>query len=384
MSEKIKKTNWISSFKLVGKARINDNSFKIDEVSDSGWRYNNLNLGVDCGEQFGIVYANMMGGYSTKKPGIIYVHGKKDDGSDDWENQFTVDWDDRNEEDILNAIGEMCFIKVGLETTEKGNTYTQKFLSPYDAIAYIQEHLENDTVINVQGTMRYSFYKDGVSLQRNINSIFLSKAEPDNFKATFTQSILIDKDSVNLKEDVDNDKNALMIHARVLDYVKELNGVEFKGQYPLPYTFEYEFANKEMLEKVYKLLFKVKKGVTQINFEGNFVNTGATVQATMDDVTDDVKLLIAMGLYTEEEILTKYASQGNVERRCVLTRPVVRIEGDGDTKATVPQIFTERYTEEDLEIRIENSVSNSDSESIDFSTIMDDEDDDLDWLKELA
>ena len=221
-------------------------------------------------------------------------------------------------------------------------------------------------------------------MQRNINSIFLSKAEPDNFKATFTQSILIDKDSVNLKEDIDNDKNALMIHARVLDYVKELNGVEFKGQYPLPYTFEYEFANKEMLEKVYKLLFKVKKGVTQINFEGNFVNTGATVQATMDDVTDDVKLLIAMGLYTEEEILTKYASQGNVERRCVLTRPVVRIEGDGDTKATVPQIFTERYTEEDLEIQIENSVSDSDSESIDFSTIMDDEDDDLDWLKELA
>ena len=37
-----------------------------------------------------------------------------------------------------------------------------------------------------------------------------------------------------------------------------------------------------------------------------------------------------------------------------------------------------------IEIRIENSVSDSDSESIDFSTIMDDEDDDLDWLKELA
>ena len=39
---------------------------------------------------------------------------------------------------------------------------------------------------------------------------------------------------------------------------------------------------------------------------------------------DDVKLLIDMGLYTEEEILTKYASQGNLERRYILTRPVVK------------------------------------------------------------
>ena len=32
MSEKIKKTNWISTFRLIGKAKIYDNSFKIDEV----------------------------------------------------------------------------------------------------------------------------------------------------------------------------------------------------------------------------------------------------------------------------------------------------------------------------------------------------------------
>jgi hypothetical protein len=382
MSEKIKKTNWISTFRLIGKAKIYDNSFKIDEVSQNGWQYNNLNLGVDCGEKYGNVYANLMGGFSQNNKGVIYVHGKKDDGTDDWDNSFTVDWDDRNDDEILDSVGEMCFIKVGLETTEKGNTYTQKFLSAYDAIAYIHEHLENDTVINVQGNMRYSYYKDGVNMQRNITSIFLSKTEPENFRATFTQSILIDKDSINLKEDVDKERNSVKIHARVLDYVKELNGVEFKKQYPLPFTFEYEYPSKEAFEKIYKMLFKVKKGVTQINFEGNFINSGATVQATMDDVTDDVKLLIDMGLYTEEEILTKYASQGNLERRYILTRPVVKIEGDEENRVAVPQIFAERYTEDDLEIQIENSKSDSDSESLDFSAIIDD-DDDLGWLSEL-
>ena len=177
MSEKIKKTNWISTFRLIGKAKIYDNSFKIDEVSQNGWQYNNLNLGVDCGEKYGNVYANLMGGFSQNNKGVIYVHGKKDDGTDDWDNSFTVDWDDRNDDEILDSVGEMCFIKVGLETTEKGNTYTQKFLSAYDAIAYVHEHLENDTVINVQGNMRYSYYKDGVNMQRNITSIFLSKAD---------------------------------------------------------------------------------------------------------------------------------------------------------------------------------------------------------------
>ena len=382
MSEKIKKTNWVSTFRLTGKARINDNSFKIDEVSQSGWCYNSLNLGVDCGEKYGNVYANLMGGYSTSKGGVIYVHGKKEDGSDDWENSFTVDWDDRNNEDILDEIGDFCFFKVGLETTEGGKTFTQKFLSAYDAVAYVQEHLTNDTVITVQGNLRYSFYKDGVSLQRNINSIFLSKAEPENYKAVFSQSILVDKESVNLKEDIDKDRSSVRIHAKVLDYVKELNSVEFKGQYPLPFTFEYEYPSEEVLKKVYQTLFKIKKGVRQINFEGEFINSGAVVQATLEDVPDDVKVLIDMGLYTEEEILTKYAAQGNTERRYILTKPIVRIEGDEENKKAVIQMFDERYTEEELEIQIENS--NSESESpIDFSAIAD-EDDDMSWLDELA
>ena len=384
MSDKIKKTNWISSFKLVGRAKINDNSFKIDEVSQSGWCYNNLNLGVDCGEKYGVTYANLMGGYSQVKDNIIYVHGKKEDGTEDWENIFTINWDDRLDEEILDTLGDMCFIKVGLENTENGKLYTQKFLAAYDAINYIKEHLTNDTVINVQGNLKYNFYQGNVTMQRDIRSIFLSKAEPENFKASFAQSVLIDNDSINLKEDVDTNRKCVSIHARVLDYVKELNGNTVKGQYPLPFTFEYEYESEEIFKKVYKLLFKVKKNIRQINFEGDFINTGATVQATMDDVTDDVKALIAMGLYTEEEILTKYAAQGGIERRYVLTRPIVRIEGDAENKQTVPQIFDDRYTEEDLIINFSsNSDSNSDSDMWDTSAILNDDDDDDSWLNEL-
>ena len=99
MSNKIKRTNWVSTFKLIGRTKINDNSFKIDEVSESGWCYNNLNLGVDCGENYGITYVNLMGGFSKEKDNYIYVHGKNEDGSDDFTNTFQVDWEQREDEE---------------------------------------------------------------------------------------------------------------------------------------------------------------------------------------------------------------------------------------------------------------------------------------------
>ena len=56
MAEKktISKKDWVSNFNLIGKAKINDYTYKIDEHSEkSNWVYNALNLGVDCGENFG-------------------------------------------------------------------------------------------------------------------------------------------------------------------------------------------------------------------------------------------------------------------------------------------------------------------------------------------
>ena len=113
----IEKSNWISNFNLVGAAKVNDDyTYKIDQQSEkSTWIYNSLNLGIDCGEKNGVVYTEMLGGYSADGKNVIYAHGKKDDGSDDFENQITVDWEDRFDEDILSSIGDLSFITVGLE-----------------------------------------------------------------------------------------------------------------------------------------------------------------------------------------------------------------------------------------------------------------------------
>ena len=179
--KKITRENWVSSFTLIGKAKINDYTFKINEKSEkSAWIYNSLNLGVDCGEKYGVVYSEMMGGYSDNGNSIIYAHGKKDDGSDDFEQQITVDWEDRNNESVLKTIGDLCFITIGLEKTNEGKTFYKKFLSAYDAIQYIKEHLEEGMVVNVKGSIKYSSYNGKTQTKKNITSIALSKVDSEN------------------------------------------------------------------------------------------------------------------------------------------------------------------------------------------------------------
>ena len=348
----IAKKDWVSNFTLIGTPKISeDYTFKIDEKSEkSNWVYNSLNLGIDCGERTGCVYCELMGGYSADGENKVFAHGKKEDGSDDFEKQIVVDWEDRLNDDVLEEIGDLSFITVGLVKTDKEKTFYQKFLSAYDAIAYIKEHLTEDMVVNVKGNIKYSTYNDSTQVRKNITSIVLSKVDdPDNYKATFTQTILIDKDSASFKN-IDKDKGVMYIDAKVLDYVKEVNGVEVKGQYPYNKQFEFamDFSNQDACKKIMDKLFKVKKGITQITFEGEFIEGGAVVTATWDDIPDDIKDLVEMGVYTEEEALAKCTANGSRERRMVLKKPQIKMVGNEDTKVPVIQRFEERYTEEDL------------------------------------
>ena len=391
MSEKkvINRSDWVSNFTLIGKPVINDYTFKIDEKSEkSNWVYNALNLGIDCGESHGTIYAELMGGYSADGENKVFAHGKKSDGSDDFESQIVVDWDDRFNDDVLEEIGDLSFITVGLEKTDKGSNFYKKFLSAYDAIAYIREHISEDTVVNVKGNIKYSLYNDNTQVRKNITSIVLSKVDdPANYKATFAQTILIDKDSVSLKSDnIDKDKGVMYVNSRVLDYVKEVNGVEVKGQYPYNKQFEFamDFSNEAACKKIMDKLFKVKKGITQITFEGEFIEGGAVVTATWDDIPDDIKDLVEMGVYTKEEALAKCTSNGSRERRMVLKKPQIKLVGDD--KTPVIQRFEEKYKEDDLVLDyvFNNKNSNAKDDKPPFDTDEEsDADSSMDWLNSL-
>lgn len=389
----INKSDWVSNFTLIGTPKISeDYTFKIDEKSkNSNWVYNSMNLGVDCGERHGVIYAELMAGYSEENENKIFAHGKKDDGSDDFEKPIIVDWKDRFNDEVLEEIGDLSFITVGLEKTDKGQTFYKKFLSAYDAIAYIKEKLTEDMVVNVKGNLKYSTYNDNTQVRKNITSIVLSKVDDvSKYTARFTQTILIDKDSASLKN-IDKDKSVMYIDARVLDFLKEYKGIklvnakgeEKGGQFPYKKQFEFELnlENEAQCKAIYEKLFKVKKDVNQITFEGEFIEGGAVVTATLDDVPDDIKSLIGI-VYTEEEVLARCTANGNKERRMVLKKPHIKLVGDD--KTPVIQKFDGRFKESDLILDyLYNDETDSDDEPS-FDTDEETEvDDSMDWLNKL-
>lgn len=388
MSEKkvINRSDWVARFNLIGRPVLGDYTYKINEKSEkSQWVYNSLNLAIDCGERFGTVYCECLGGYSEGGDNKIYVHGKDENGNDDFKKKIEVSWDDRENEDVLEEVGGLSFFVVGLEKTSEGKTFYKRFLSSYDAIAYIKEHLTEDMVVNISGDLKYSTYNDNVQVRKNITSIVLSKVDdPANYKATFTQTVLIDKDSASLKN-IDKDKGVLYIDTRVLDYVKEVNGVEVKGQYPYPKRFEFamDFSKETQCKKIMDKLFKVKKGITQITFEGEFIEGGAVVTATWDDIPDDIKDLVEMGVYTKEEALAKCTANGSRERRMVLVKPQIKLVGED--KTPVIQRFEERFTEEDLvlDYLYDNKKSKAKEDEPPFDVEETESGSELDWLNSL-
>lgn len=380
-----------SIFNLVGKAVIRDYTFTMEASSNnSDWVYNRLNLQVDCGDN-GTINAELMGGYGTgkKRENKIYVHGKKknEDGKDidDYSNQFTVDWDDRLDEDMFDEIGDNCFITVGLEKDKKGNTFYKKFLSPYDAIEYIKEHLTDGTIINVKGNLSYSEYKDNTQIKKEIISVVLSKVtEEKDFKAVFQQTVLIDKDSI---KKYDSDKNAFPIECYIPEYVSRIQTEDEKIDVPknqrnivFKKTFDYDCGNKES-ERILTFLkkhFTVKKdNVFEVTFEGTITKSGSLQTVTLKDLPDDIQELVEIGAYTEEEAIEKCVGNGNKIESYIFKVP--RIKKVGEDKTPIIDKVEDKYKFSDLKfysVLVKELTPDSDEDD----TSDEDEDEDTDDL----
>lgn len=351
----LEKRNWVQNFILIGSAVVKDYTFKIDEHSNkSDWIYNLMNLNIDCGDRHGKIGCELMGGYSLGRDLPIYVHGKNDEGNDDFENQYTIDWEDRFDSEYLKDIGELCFIKIGIEKDVNDKLVINKFLTPYDAIAYLEENLKDGMRIKVRGQLKYTLYQDTIQTRKEVNAIYLAKDEEKD-TAEFTQTVLLDKYSV---EKADKDKCVFPINGYVLEKFKEFNGNDLTDEgtvkggkfVPLRKKFEYEYdpSDPEKVKKAIEKVFKVKRDVNQITFQGIFVEGGATVQATEDDLTDDIKELIELGYYTLEAALAQCSENSGKERRMILKRPLIKLIGEDGNKVPQIQKFEGVYTDDDM------------------------------------
>ena len=377
-----------ASFNLIGRAKVTDKTFNLDNNYDSGWTDNSMYVGVDCGNG-NTVYAEMRSGFYSDpdKESIIRAYSKDEKDDAGKSKSVEIAWEDRLDESLYDSISDSSFLTVGVEKDVKDKTVYKKFLTAYDAVEYLSEHLEDGMIVNVKGTIGYNEYEGNVSTKKEITSIVLSKIDDEaDFKATFSQTILVDSKSIGKKND---DKGTMELAAYVVDYVgkPKIDGekIEVKKNVTYPKTFEVAInENPEITAKMLQRFFKPKKGkITEITVTGNLVEGGSTVNITEDDIPDDIKELIEMGLYSEEEAEKKIAvGNGNRERRMIIVKPDITYVGTGDDRKPTVAFEDGKYDEDDLyfyeqallDAGVEPSSDNdADSESEETSS----EDDDL-------
>ena len=342
-----------AAFTLIGKAKVTDKTFNLDNTYNSGWTDNQMYLGVDCGNG-NVVYGEMRGGFFPDDDNILRGFSKDDKDDAGKSKQVEIAWEDRFNEDLLDTIADTSFITVGVEKDVKGKTVYKKFLSAYDAVEYLNEHLVDGMTVNVKGNIGYSEYEDNVSTKKEITSIVLSKVEDEaDFKATFTQTILLDSNSIGKK---DEEKNTITLNAYVIDYVgkPKIDGKKVEIRKNITYPKQFEVAindNPEVTAKMLQRYFKVKKKNTlnALTVVGNLIEGAAIVNITEDDIPDDIKELIEMGLYSEEEAKTKCAVGGNNrERRMVIVKPDITYVGQDDNRKPTVAIEESKYEDTDL------------------------------------
>ena len=373
-----------ATFNLIGRAKVTDKTFNLDNSYDSGWTDNQMYLGVDCGNG-NIVYAEMRSGFFPDKDNVIRAYDKNEKDESGKSKSVEIAWEDRLDEALLDSIADSSFLTVGVEKDVKGKTVYKKFLTAYDAVEYLNDYLEDGVVVNVKGNIGYSEYDGNVSVKKDITSIVLSKVEnEEDFKATFSQTILVDSKSIGKKND---EKGTMELEAYVIDYVgsPKIDGekVEIKKNVVFPRTFEVEInENPEITAKMLQRFFKPKKGkLTEITVTGNLVEGAAIVNITEDDIPDDIKELIAMGLYSEEEAEKKCAvGNNNREKRMIIVKPDITYVGQGDERKPTVAFEENKYEDSDLyfyEQALNDAGIDTSSESEGNSDDEASEDDDL-------
>lgn len=373
MGKKNEMKKVVGEFSLLGIVKVNDYTFDIDKVSQSGWKGSRAKLYIDCG-QYGDIYCETPNsGYFPSKDEEndekgskteCYCHGKKaseNDSSklvDDYHNQLRIAWEDRFDEEVLETIGNQSFVKGALEVDTKGKTVLSKFLAPYDLAKYMQENLQDGQVVKVSGKLAYSVYNGDLQVKKEIEYIGLSQVKPEEkekFYANFSQTIYVTKDSLGK---FDKDKQSFPIEAFVVDYVGKVTedgeskkigkNACFKMNYELPLLDR----DKATLAKLATLMFGVKKSdeMNQLTVDGVISKSGgADTTMTLEDLPDDIKELVELGAFTEEEAIENVVGRkSRAKEDFLILKPQVKLVGDDDNKRPVVQNIKGVFTTDDI------------------------------------
>lgn len=327
---------------LVGKVKLRDDAFKIDQKSKTGYVYSNVNFGVETGDG-NVVYVEAMGGFNAQAP--LPIKAKNKDNQD-----LEINWTDRNNPKILEQVADYKLLKASLVQNE-----SKAFLSAYDLIAYLKTVLVDGMEVSVRATRKMSVFKGEPQTKYELVSISLpyvkkdeeGKELPTEYRAKFTQTLLIDEDSLNITAE-DEENGETLIQAYGVDYIGKYDGEQIKKNVLFPIVLNVK-VDTDKAKMIAEKLFSVDSGkVTEITVEGDIIEgydkaSGNDVEL---EISEETQELIDLGLFTLEEVKQKVQVRGNKVSKLLFLRPSVF--KDEESGIAQLRVNTDKYSLEDL------------------------------------
>ena len=313
----------IAKFIAYVKASISSDTFPENtNESQSGYVYKRVAFPVKIGDTNSI-YVQMMGGYSKKKP-VIYVFNK------DTNANMEIDWDLRDNEEVLKNVADFSYINVALEKDDKGKLIRKQFLSELDAIDYMSKHLNDGDDIYVSGNIEYQRYNGKISRSFNITSIGLTEKEHAP-EAEMRQTYLLE--STALPRDWEKqlrENHEITVNAFVPQYIGKENGKEIKKilAFPQQFAFQATDDNIENMIKVVERFLKVKKGVVrELALRNEIIHGYEKVKGEIKR-NPEVMELIELGIMTEEQLEQEETIGNRSVDKVIFKRPMTIVKDD--------------------------------------------------------
>ena len=323
----INKKQTLGYFDIVGYINVDSKTFSIQTPSKNNpnWVMNTFNPKVE-GDNGESLYIRISDGYDIVKGKKIFAISKE-------KNSLEISFADRHNENMLDLVDDLSFIKVGIgkktATNKQGKEYKawefNKFLTAFDAIQFLNQimPLATKNKVRMTGTVKYSEYNGETQRNFDLQSIYLLNGNEDEGKEmeckfNFTQNILIDKNSVDMTA---WEEGISKLNARV--HVKKKKDV-FQAL-PLQFIMRAETPEKkDTIEKMIKRFFTVENDtVRRLNIEGYFKSGYIVANVKEEDLNDEARDLIDSGLYTLDEVLGMFANRDRVDE-LLLRRPVMK------------------------------------------------------------
>ena len=361
------KTNTIKTtngyFDVVVDVEICPDTFELSKPgkNNPSWIQNVMNTKVTTPDGKSM-YMSFRSGFDSSKPEGKKIFTSKEDGT-----QLEIPFSDRNNDVWKTMVDQKRMVKVALGKSEKidkkedGTEVKYKswdyinFLDVFDAITLLQQRLGSEIgktfKFHIKGSQKLGEYNGDVTKNFDLQSIFLLTGNEEqgkelDYKLGLTQNVILTNGCVDDSK-IDDEKDAIVtINSKVMIKDKK----EYKTL-PVPLTMKVNDANRDTVKKLLDLYFKGDDGkVRRINLDCEYEVGYVSGEVSYDDLPEEAKQLIELGVYSMEEISKMYANKQRVDN-IIIKRPVVK----KDDKGKIMIDFSDNdYKVEDLEGREAN------------------------------